>query len=164
MKKIIYKTLITLLFLISFNSCDVIEDSVIGSTLVVEMSGDWYVKLLLNDVDKGGGFQKISTYNTASDDGKELWIDDRGHLWQFKAKAIANTDNLTFSGNDLASNYDGYEITVTITNGKVTKGDVITEEGNPTDGISFDIVFSDDPNNTYNVIGYKRTGFAEDEH
>ena len=95
MKKIIYKTLITLLFLISFNSCDVVEDSVIGSTLVVEMSGDWYVKLLLNDVDKGGGFQKISTYNTASDDGKELWIDDRGHLWQFKAKAIANTDNLT---------------------------------------------------------------------
>ncbi|MBL6644246.1 MAG: hypothetical protein ISP64_06440 [Flavobacteriaceae bacterium] len=45
------------------------------------------------------------------------------------------------------------------------KVEIITEGGNPTDGISFDIQFSDDDENkTYSIRGYKRTGFAEDEH
>jgi hypothetical protein len=41
----------------------------------------------------------------------------------------------------------------------------LTDAENPTDGISFDIQFSDDTDNkTYTIKGYKRTGFAEDEH
>ena len=46
-----------------------------------------------------------------------------------------------------------------------TEGDITTGGGNPTDGISFNIQFSDDDDNdTYTIKGYKRTGFAEDEH
>jgi hypothetical protein len=36
--------------------------------------------------------------------------------------------------------------------------------GNKSDLISYKIEFSDDPGTIYEVNGYKRTGFAEDEH
>lgn len=144
---------------VTLTSCDEVEDPDAGGTLVEAMAGDWFVQL-----DGEGSYYHISTYNTAANDGKEMWINDGGHFWEFLAKTPVNLNGLTFGGTDLASDYEGYEITINITNGKVTKGDIKTPAGNPTDGISFDIEFSDDPGTIYSLSGYKRTGFADDEH
>lgn len=167
MKKI-YKTQfiipVATFLIMSFFSCDVVEDYDAGATKVVEMAGDWYVKTFDGDTEVIG-YQLISTYNTAADNGNQIWIDDHQHIWEFKAKANVDYQNLTFDGDNLESKVGDYEITVSISNGKITKGDVLTDAENPTDGISFDIQFSDDTDNkTYTIKGYKRTGFAEDEH
>lgn len=156
--KYILGTLLVLMF-VTFSSCDEVEDADVGSTSVEEMAGDWYVQL-----DGTGSYYHIYTYNTAADNGQEMWINDGGHFWEFTAKTPVNLSGLTFGGTNLASDYSGYKITINITNGKITKGNIITPAGNPTDGISFDIEFSDDPGTIYSLSGYKRTGFAADEH
>ncbi len=59
---------------------------------------------------------------------------------------------------------EAYEITATVSNGVISNGSTMSSGGNLTDGIAFDIEFSDDPGTIYHVEGYRRTGFQEDEH
>lgn len=159
----IYKTVLLLFTLSLFTSCDEGGDPDPGATSVVEMAGDWFVQAFVGET-LVADYLQISTYNTSADDGTEIWIDDHQNFWWFKSKSLVNVNALTFSGTDLESSVDGYNITVTITNGIVTKDDTETSGGNITDGISFDIEFSDDPGTIYTLKGYKRTGLLEDEH
>ena len=156
--KYLLGTLLIMMF-VTLTSCDEVEDADIGGTKVEAMAGDWFVQL-----DGKGSYYHIYTYNTAADNGTEMWINDGGHFWEFVAKTPVDVNAMTFGGNQLASDYDGYKITVNITNGKITKGNIITPAGNPTDGISFDIEFSDDPGSIYKLSGYKRTAFPADEN
>lgn len=160
-----------------FSSCDKVEDITIEGTLVESMSGDWYIQRYKKDSAPSGDYVLISTYNTASN-GKEMWIDDGAHDYEYKFKIPVNIDALTFSGTDIESSIDhddkpetpNYDITVTVSNGKVTLNDTETLGGNMVNGISFDITFSDDTPTpagilpVHTVKGYKRTGFLEDEH
>ncbi|WP_158841404.1 lipid-binding protein [Polaribacter sp. L3A8] len=148
-----------LTLILGFTSCDEGGDPDPGATSVVEMAGDWFVQL-----NGTGSYYHLSTYNTAADNGKEMWIEDLGTFWEFKAKTPVNTNELTFGGSNLASNYEGYEITINITNATISKGTATTSGGNTSDGISLDIEFSDDAGTVYKLVGYKRTGFSEDEH
>jgi hypothetical protein len=146
-------------------SCDTdgYENYDAGGTNVEEVSGEWYAQLLVDGeviVDYG----LISTYNTAANNGDEMWVDDHQNLWSFKAKTPVNVEAKTFSGANLASNVDGYEITVTISNGKIIEDGGTTTEGAVADSISFDVEFSDDPGTVYTVQGYRKTGFLEGEH
>jgi hypothetical protein len=154
--KLLFGALVLMVFT-TFTSCDEVEDIDVGGTSVEDMSGDWYLEF-------NGSYYLMTTYNTAADNGQEMWIDDNQNFWWFKAKCPVNATSLTFAGSDLPSSYDGYDITVTITNGKIEKGTAVTSGGNKSDAISFDIEFSDDPGTIYSLAGYKRTGFAEDEH
>ena len=164
MKK--YKIYLGALLMVLFatvSSCDEVGDIEIGGVTVEDMTGNWYVETSI-DGTVIQGYVEISTYNSAANI-EEMWIDDFQNIWWFKAKAPVSLSSLSFGGTDLPSNYDGYEITVTITNGAIAK-DVAgaTSAGNKSDTISFDIEFSDDPGTIYHIAGYKRTGFAEDEH
>ncbi|WMI66097.1 lipid-binding protein [Aestuariibaculum sp. YM273] len=161
-KQYIAIPLLTLFLVTSFVSCDEVEDPNPGGTAVEKMAGDWYVQTFVGE-NLALDYQLISTYNTAANTD-EMWVDDHQHIWWFKSKTPVNISDMSFAGTDLESSVDGYDITVTITNGKVTQGDTETSGGNMTDGISFDIEFSDDPGTIYTIKGYKRTGFAEDEH
>jgi hypothetical protein len=148
-----------------FISCDNdgYADYDAGATNVEELSGEWYVQLLLEEeviVDYG----LISTYNTSANTGDEMWVDDHQNLWWFKVKSPVNVQAKSFSGTDLASSVDGYDISVTISNGMIVKNGATTTEGDTADGISFDIEFSDDPGTVYSVQGYRKTGFLEGEH
>lgn len=148
-----------------FFSCDTdgYADYDAGGTKVEELSGEWYAQLLLDGevvVDYG----LISTYNTAANTGDLMWVDDHQNLWWFKVKTPVNVEAKTFSGTDLASNVDDYEITVTISNGMVVEDGGTTTEGDVADSISFDVEFSDDPGTVYTVQGYRKTGFLEGEH
>ena len=91
-----------------------------------------------------------------------MWLDDLEHTWSYKLRTPINLDALSFGGSDLSEQY--YDITASVTNGVITKGDTETSGGNITDGISFDVEFSDDAGTIYHVEGYRRTGFQEDEH
>ncbi|WP_339712042.1 lipid-binding protein [uncultured Kriegella sp.] len=144
-------------------SCDEGGEPEAGATSTVEMSGDWFVQTFVGD-DLVLDYQQISTYNTAADDGTQMWVDDHGHIWDFKVKSPINLDALTFSGETLSSNVDGYEVSVTITNGVIEKNGTTSTGGTTVDKISFDAEFSDDAGTIYSMIGYKRTGFPEDEH
>ncbi|MHC0447222.1 lipid-binding protein [Flavobacterium sp. 3-218] len=153
-----------MLVLTSFVACDEVGDTDPGGTSVEALAGDWYVQTLVNGevvVD----YRLISTYNTASNDAN-MFIDDHGNIWDFKVKTPVTVNALSFAGNNLPSSVDGYNVNVTITEGKVTKNDTKTSGGNTTDGISFKAVFSDDTDagTVYEIKGYKRTGFKEDEH
>ena len=166
MKKL-HKTsaILSLLFFLSFTACDEGGDPDPGATSTVEMAGDWYVQFLVDGVDVYNlGYTKITTYNTAANDGTEIWIDDNQNTWWFKVKCPVNTSNLTFSGTGLYSNVDDYEVDVDISNGIIVKDGATTSGGNTSDSIYFEAVFSDDPTTTYQLVGYKRTGFLEDEH
>ncbi|WP_274473810.1 lipid-binding protein [Mangrovimonas aestuarii] len=166
MKRIYFIQLLSLLvFAFSFTSCDEGGEPDPGGTKVEKMAGDWYVEFLVDGEDIYNlGYALISTYNTASDDGTEMWIDDHQNTWWFKVKCPVNVDNMTFSGSGLESNVDDYEVVVDITNGEIIKDGATTSGGNTSDYIRFEAVFSDDPTTTYELVGYKRTGFLEDEH
>jgi hypothetical protein len=155
-------------------SCDEGGDPDPGATKVVDMAGDWYVQTFI-DGEMIADYSLISTYNTASDDGTEIWIDDNKNIYWFKLKSPVNTSSKTFSGMNLASSVvdddtstpdviETYDINVNVTNGTIVKDGATTSGGNTSDSISFDAEFSDDPGTIYQFRGYKRTGLLEDEH
>lgn len=170
----IAKVLLGLLVLTSFASCDEVGDIDAGGTSVQSMSGDWYVQTLV-DGEVVVDYALISTYNTAANNGSEMWIDDHSNIWSFKCKSPVQVGALTFAGTNLASSIidddtdtpdviETYDVNVTITNGQIIKNGITSTGGNLVDAISFDAEFSDDPGTVYQIVGYKRTGFLEDEH
>lgn len=161
--KYIKNIALSLLALTMFVSCDEGGDPDIGGTAVESMAGDWYVKYLVDGEDIYGlGYKLLSTYNTAANVSTEIWVDDHD-LWPLKVKATSNTSDLTFSGTNM-ENIAGTDLTATITEGKILKEAATTSGGNISDSIYIQIEFSDDPGTIYTLEGYKRTGFADDEH
>ena len=151
------------LFSMSWVSCDLGEEPVIEGVAIQEMTGEWWVTFTVGGEDIYGlGYTLISTYNTASNSTSEMFLDDLEHTWAFKVRVPINFESRTFSGSELANLT--YEITVNVSNGLITKGSTESTGGNITDGISFDVEFSDDPGTVYHMEGYRRTGFQEDEH
>ena len=104
----------------------------------------------------------ITTSNTAANVANEFLITDNGNQWDYKVKSPLNLDAKTFGGTDLQN--IAYDIKVNITDGKILPGAATTTGGNVTDSIYFKIEFTDDPGTIYEVAGYRRTGFLEDEH
>lgn len=157
--------IIALTLLISVNSCSELNP---GGTATQNYSGDWYVIFLGDDgtgeyVDiYGTGHVLFSTYNTAANVPDKLFIDDH-EFWPFKGIVDLDQTANSFGGTDLP-NYFDYDITATVTNGKILKNAATTSGGNVSDSIYMEIEYSDDPGYVYRVAGYRRTGFIEDEH
>ena len=145
------------------------EEPEIEMTSIGIAAGTWYVtykQLGTNGslTDVGGGYNELATYNTAANDGAQIWVDDLEHFWEFKVKANFDGNAMAFSGTDLANNY--YTSKVNITEGKIVEGGGLSITKVPVDSIYMRVTFSDDtPANgkTYIVSGHRRTGFIEDE-
>lgn len=150
------------------------EDPEVWDSKVLELSGDWFVRY---DHEKygedpfGSGFTPLMTFNTAKDDGTEIWITDDGNFWDYKVKVNVNTSNLTFGSDQaLVNSVDGYEISVKIMNGKIIKNAVTQPSGYVSDSIYFEVWFGDledatgIANDKLLVGGYRRTGFPVDDH
>lgn len=158
-----------LVLVMSFTSC--YDDLEVGGTETQNMSGDWWVQLLIDDgagnwVDGFGvGYFHVSTYNTAANTSSEMWLDDHG-FWPYKAKVPINYDSQTFSAVDLADPFSDPDlpVTATIMDGKILDDVATTSGGNQSDSIHYRIEWSDYPGVDFMVAGYRRTGFAEDEH
>lgn len=146
---------------IIFAGCEKDED--IGGTPVERLAGEWWVQLSVDDALISQNFFSIMTYNTADNANNKMWLDDHENIWPFKFKCDVNVANQTFSATAAESLYSN--ITITVQNGKVltgvSKGPVSQAV---TDSIYFEAEFSDDPGVVYQLHGYRRTRFAEDDH
>lgn len=172
MKKAIY--LLMLAVSMVFTSC---EKDEIGGTATEALAGEWYVRL--DCVDASGnvvytgeelfgiGRFHLNTYNTAANNVNEIWVDDLGNFWEFKVKASADINNLTFQANNAANNY--YNCNVTIEGGKITLNGATTPHGTPADAIEFYVSFDDDSYPAelgyakYKISGYRYTGLVSDD-
>jgi hypothetical protein len=132
-----------------------------GATSAVKIANEWWVTLKQGTSDLIGKHVKIATYNTSSN-SDSIWVDDLENTWQFKVKAKANFDSLTFTTSQAQNEY--YNITVNLTNGKIFPGKGRSKTGNVTDSIYMQAEFSDDPGTIYTISGHARTRFAEDEY
>ncbi len=158
------KLLIFLAFL-SFGvvSCDLGDDPEVTGTATEAVAGEWWVTFSAGGEDLTG-YTELTTSNTAANVASEFLITDNAHQWDYKVKSPLNLSAQTFGGTGLQNLVEGYDITMSITNGKILENVATSTGGNVTDSIYFDIEFSDDPGTIYTVAGYRRTGFLEDEH
>jgi hypothetical protein len=156
---------ILLAMVVALGACDpndTIEDYKIESTSIGEMlAGEWYVTYTLDGVTQATN-SKFSTFNTAANNGTQMWIDDDKNFWGLKSVMNCDPETNTFSVESADELYFG--ITVNIINGKVLPGAGTTAAGNVTDSIYMEVEYSDDPGNIYIAGGVRRTGFTEDEH
>lgn len=173
MKKNILTRSLLALFIILFTAC---EKDEIGGVATEKMTGEWYVvadavdaqgNVVFEDADLFGiGYFHLDTYNTSSNSITEMWINDNGNFWDFKARINIDFEAMTFA----AANVDNqaYESKVTIENGKILLGAATTPSGMPADSIVFTVTFDDDsyPEDYeyygYRVSGYRYTGFEAD--
>lgn len=160
-------TILIFLASLSFGimSCDLGDDPDSGGTATEAVAGEWFTTFTIEGEDVYGlGYQLITTSNTAANVPTEFLIADDGHTWNYRVKCPLNLDARTFGGNGLISLVPDYGIAVNIANGKILPGAATSSGGNVTDSIYFEVEFEDDPGTIYQVAGYRRTGFLEDEH
>ncbi len=158
MKK--YLILLFVVFSMVFLSCDKKAEYIEIDSQVVEAAGEWWIKF-----SKAGyetGYLKVITFNTAADIATEMWLSDKGNWKDIKVKCPVNISDLTFGGTGLVNATTS--MTVTVKNGKITKGGGLSTSGVVTDKISFEIELSTEPSITYKAEGTRKTGFIEDEH
>ena len=107
MKNIYIYRIVLFLFTASLIvSCDEGGEPNPGGTATEKMAGDWYVKLLVDGSDIYGiGYYLFSTYNTAANNGTQMWFDDH-ELWPSKVKATIDLSTMTFNGSQLENEYD----------------------------------------------------------
>ncbi len=171
MKRIIYSLFGISLLLFLFSSCK--EEVDIWESSTGALDGNWYVTYDHSVYGKdafGVGVTPVYTYNTAADNGQEIWITDEDNFWSYKVRVPANPGNLTFGSPDaVTSVVEDYNIQVRVTNGKVIKDAVKMPSGVMSDSIYFEIWFEDledatgIANDTLYVSGFRKTGFEEDE-
>jgi hypothetical protein len=171
MKKInIVHAIILFLLVVSVVSCKK-DDYNAGGTSTQALANEWWVQIddgHPTDPNFGPGYFNLSTYNTAADDGTQMWFDDMKNsksFWDIKGKVNINVGAQTFSGTNIANQY--YSSKFTITNGKViTNGAHATGSKTVVDSIFLNITFDDDlPGSpVHKISGYARTKFPEDDH
>lgn len=132
-----------------------------GATNAVKMANEWWVTFTLDGNDLLGKHVKFSTYNTSAQDDS-IWLDDLGNTWQFKVKAVANLQNLTFSADSVEN--QTYPIQVFVTDGIMIPNGGTSKTGRTTDSIYMKVRFTDDPTNTYVISGVGRTMYSDDDY
>jgi len=159
MKK--YLILFFAILTFTFVSCDTETSTDSGGTPVEKIAGDWWITT------QDGSPALIHIYNTAANDGTEVWFDDT--FWSTKEKVPCDVKTLTFGSDDALQNTSLnkdeslYNITVTIKNGKILEGAAKTPSGVAADSIYCEVEYSDDPGTIYHFGGFRRTGFDDDE-
>lgn len=98
----------------------------------------------------------------------EIWVDDLGNFWEFKVKANADVNALTFHTPDSTANAY-YDCKVLIEGGKILPGAATNPHGTAADSIVFYVSFDDDTYPAYygfakyKISGYRYTGLASDD-
>ncbi len=153
---------ILILTLIILTSCKkTLPD--IGGTAAQPIANEWWVSLFSGTTNLygTGHYFKLATYNTAANTN-EIWVDDEHNIYDFKVKAQADFNALTFNASKAQNEY--YAITVDIANGKVLTNAAHSKSGNIVDSIYMEAKFSDDPTSTYIIKGTARTMLIEDDY
>ena len=151
---------------ISFSSCNHFE---VENTATVNLAGNWMCTIYCADAGEWVPYYTAEyvTCNTAANVSTEMWINDYENFWGTMCKGDCDAAAYTF-GKENVEYEDQYNgIHQHIWGGKVTV-DAVKAPGSESvcDKIEFLIQFEDDDPSygyTYCVIGYRRTGFPEDD-
>jgi hypothetical protein len=161
------KIILFAIVLFTIVSCEKTFDP--GATNAKKVSNEWWVNYYVDGVDQYKTV-KLVTYNTAANNDS-IWVDDYGTFWDYKVRLKADLTNLTFAvaeGQNVS-----YDSKVTITDGKIMPKAAKSPTGLVTDSIYFKVAFDDETDaqgnptpyaTTFEVKGYARTGWAEDDH
>lgn len=171
MKNIIYKYSAFILGIAFLSSCEFFHDvnkqdePEIEYSSTFPISGEWYVQFdheTLGEDPNGAGLVPLFTYNTAADDGRNIWLSDDGNFWDFKVKIECDVKSLSFGTADSVANVS-YDVNVLLQNGKIIKNASLQPSGVYMDSIYFEVAFGDE-DGKFLVSGFRRSGFLEDEH
>lgn len=170
MKKFIY-SIFSLSLIVMLFSCE--QEAEIWNSSTNGVDGNWYVYY---DHSAYGhdpfnvGLSPLFTYNTAADNGQQIWLSDDGNFWDYKVRIPVNTSSLTFGGTDTVySIVEDYEIQVIVNNGVIVEDAVKLPSGVMADSIYFEVWFEDlagatgIAGDTLFVSGFRKSGFQEDE-
>ena len=155
-------------------ACRKTEDP--GGTAIQEMCGEWQIYVAQNDNDAP---IKLLTSNTSDNSPNKIRLACSKFMFNF----IATCDlaSKTFSATNAPSEYwrstaypgRTYKLDATVTDGKITKDGVTLPSGSKADKIEFKIRFANEIDSStgpqpddatiYSFIGYRRSGFLEDE-
>ncbi len=164
-----------IIFLLSFSllvglmSCEKQEVEIWESS-TAQFDGNWMMRYDHADYGAdpfGNGFTQHFVYNTASNNGDSIWLEDQGSFWGYKVKIPINQDALTFGTTDTVID-QVWGVKVVVTNGKIIKNAVTLPSTLVVDSIYFDVYWEDFEGamgvaGFMNVGGYRQSGFPEDE-
>lgn len=170
MKKIFY-SILSLTLVVSLFSCE--EEAEVWDSSTLDYAGNWTVEYnhaVYGEDPFGAGFTSLFTYNTAADNGQQIWLEDAEEFWDYKVRIPVSADGMTFGSPDtIYSIIEDYEIAVIVDSGRIVKDAVKLPSGVMADSIYFQIWFDDLAGATgieedrLLVSGYRISGFPEDD-
>lgn len=144
-----------------------------GKTATEDLAGTWVCTVYVADGEawSASAPAQFMTYNSAANTSVELWLDDQESYWGTKVKLDVSNGTFGKDGKEYLDNYNG--VAQMIWGGKITEGAAVAPgSGTKCDKIEFYIAFSNDSEDgvnvspyayAYYVVGYRRTGFPEDD-
>lgn len=164
--KYVFLTLLVALSMVSCNSEDLDYD--IEYTAIHPLGGQYVVTLTRNGKEIDMAYCTIA--NTVSNDPDKCWIRiggvADGDSLHINGKLSCDIESLTFSGaqiKNLAGNITSSSETFTLTNGKLELKGIKAPSGTMADKISFTYTTTKDLGATYTVVGWRYTGWPEDD-
>lgn len=168
MKKIIY-SILSLTLMVSLFSCT--EEAEVWDSSTKDFAGNWSVVYDHSSYGSdpwGQGHLPLRTFNTASDNGTEIWVED-ADFWGFQVRIPVNADGVTFGSADTVySIVEDYEIKVIVNNGRIVQDAVKLPSGVMADSIYLEVWLEDlyedtgSTTDTLLVSGFRVSGFPED--
>jgi hypothetical protein len=126
-----------------------------------DFRGDWYIEIREKEGSKIFNYV-IHSISFPYLNDNTIWISDNKKGNWLKCKIKVNETDGTFSATAVPNFLD--DGTVTITDGKIEKRAALSKSGHMVDKISFNVIFSYDPNHVLLFVGHKSTGQKEDEY
>lgn len=146
------------------SGCDLGTEPAKEGTKLQVMCGEWFVRVLQDGDDIGGGYYLVTTSNTADNNETDLILDDH-ETWPAKVITKVSLGGMTFNAAPNLTNMYDAKVGVSILEGKIIKGAATSTGGNKTDSIYVKFEFVDKgEKSVIDYAGYRRTGFLEDEH
>lgn len=154
--------------IVTFTSCQ--KEYEMDFTQAGLMAGQWIVS-----GDPYLDHWTLNTANSENDDPGKLLLTDGGDFWEFTVTVDANTSGLTFGQTTPVVNqwYNvavkdpvirPYDIEVIVKNGKIERNAVLLPSGTMADKITFTLAFEDDDFEEWTMVGYRYSGFVEDDN
>lgn len=165
--KYAFLTLLVTLSMMSCNSEDLDYD--IEYTAIHPLGGQYVVTVNRNGKEIGMTYFTIA--NTVSNDPDKCWVRiggvADGDSLHINGKLSCDVSALSFSGSqieNLAGNVTSSSETFTLTDGKLVLKGIEAPSGTVADKISFAYTTTKDPGATYTIVGWRYTGWPEDDN
>lgn len=178
----IFKIFTLLVVVLSFSACETYDDAKVEYSSIALMSGEWKVTVRdvvadtmvvfsISDAGVKNYRTVIYTYNTADESTTQMWLrmgtatapTAKIKSFAVKGKVDIALNAKTFSAKDAIDAYLTTNSKFQVTDGKVVLDGADTPSGYKADAISFTITTDRTPNRTYEIKGFRRTGWPEDE-